>query len=79
MNDSVDLARDGVNVPEGNEDMVQMLKDLNAGGVEVRVCGTCQNRCGTLQRAALLRWIAQIDHGRPALSGWLDSEKVLTF
>ena len=24
MNDSVDLARDGVNIPEGNEDMVQM-------------------------------------------------------
>ena len=40
MNDSVDLARDGITVPEGNEDMVQMLKDLNAGGVEVRVCGT---------------------------------------
>jgi uncharacterized protein involved in oxidation of intracellular sulfur len=46
MNDSVDLARDGVPVPEGSSDLVQMTRDLIAAGVPVRVCGTCQARCG---------------------------------
>ena len=49
MNDSVDLARDGIQPPEGIEDMVAMTKDLIANGVPVKVCGTCQNRCGVLK------------------------------
>ena len=46
MNASVDLARDGILPPEGHEDMVEMLRNLIAQGVAVKVCGTCQNRCG---------------------------------
>mgnify|MGYP003301331865 CR=1 FL=1 len=46
MNDSVDLARDGITPPQGVEDMVSMTKDLIAKGVPVKVCGTCQQRCG---------------------------------
>ena len=36
MNDSVDLARDGITPPEGVEDMVAMTKDLIAKGVPVK-------------------------------------------
>lgn len=46
MNDSVDLARDVTRPPEGYFDLVQMTKDLIAQGVPVKVCGTCQVRCG---------------------------------
>ena len=49
MNDSVDLARDGITPPEGVEDMVAMTKDLITKGVPVKVCGTCQQRCGVLK------------------------------
>ena len=49
MNDSVDLARDGIEPPEGIDDMVAMTKELIANGVPVKVCGTCQNRCGVLK------------------------------
>ena len=45
MNDSVDLARDGIEPPAGVEDMVKMTKNLIASGVVVKVCGTCQQRC----------------------------------
>ena len=78
MNDSVDLARDGISPPDGIDDMVLMTKDLIANGVQVKVCGTCQNRCGVLK-------------GQPYYDGaqfstmaecsqWVQgSEKVLTF
>jgi uncharacterized protein involved in oxidation of intracellular sulfur len=78
MNDSVDLARDGISPPDGIEDMVSMTKDLISKGVPVKVCGTCQNRCGVLK-------------GQPYYDGaqfstmaecsqWVQSsEKVLTF
>ena len=41
MNDSVDLARDGITAPVGTEDMGAMTKQLIADGVAVKVCGTC--------------------------------------
>ena len=46
MNDSVDLARDITKPPEGYFDLVQMLKELIAKDVPVKVCGTCNVRCG---------------------------------
>jgi len=46
MNDAVDLARDEAKEPEGYFDLGQMLKDLIAKGVPVKVCGTCKARCG---------------------------------
>ena len=78
MNDSVDLARDITKPPDGYFDLVEMTKDLIAKGVPVKVCGTCQVRCG-------------IHKGKPyyegtqkstiaELSEWVrDSDKVLTF
>jgi uncharacterized protein involved in oxidation of intracellular sulfur len=46
MNDSVDLARDTTRAPEGYFDLVQMTKALFGKEVTVKVCGTCQARCG---------------------------------
>jgi len=46
MNDSVDLARDITKPPEGYFDLVQMLKELIVKDVSVKVCGTCNIRCG---------------------------------
>jgi uncharacterized protein involved in oxidation of intracellular sulfur len=46
MNDSVDMARDIAKGPADYFDLVQMLKDLIAKGVTVKVCGTCKARCG---------------------------------
>ena len=46
MNDSVDLARDMTKPPEGYFDLVQMLKKLIDKNVQVKVCGTCNARCG---------------------------------
>ena len=46
VNDAVDLARESIKPPEGSFDLVRIVKDLIAAGVAVRVCGTCQGRCG---------------------------------
>ena len=46
MNDSVDLARDITEQPEGYFDLGKMLKDLIAKSIPVKVCGTCKVRCG---------------------------------
>ncbi len=46
MNDSVDLARDAANPPDGYFDLGGMLKELITKGVPVKVCGTCKVRCG---------------------------------
>jgi len=46
MNDSVDLARDAAQPPEGYFHLGHILKELISKGVEVKVCGTCMVRCG---------------------------------
>ena len=47
MNDAVDMARDACKPPENyDQDLSQMLKDLIANGVPVKVCGSCMARCG---------------------------------
>ena len=78
MNDSVDLARDVTKPPEGYFDLVQMLKELIEKSVSVKVCGTCNARCG-------------IHKGQPYFEGtqkakmielaeWIkESDKVITF
>ena len=78
MNDSVDLARDGITPPEGIEDMVIMTKDLIAKGVPVKVCGTCQQRCGVLKGQGYYDG-AQFST-MAECSDWVQSsDKVLTF
>ena len=73
MNDSVDLARDVTKPPEGYFDLVQMLKDLIAKDVSVKVCGTCNARCGihkglpyfegaqTATMPELAQWVKEVD------------------
>ena len=78
MNDSVDLARDGITPPEGVEDMVQMTKDLISKGIEVKVCGTCQARCGILKGEPYYDG-AQFSTMAECSQWVIDSEKVLTF
>jgi len=47
MNDSVDMAREITKKPDFYEyDLVKMLKELYENGVDLKVCGTCQARCG---------------------------------
>ena len=78
MNDSVDLARDGISPPEGVEDMVAMTKDLIAKGVPVKVCGTCQQRCGVLKGQGYYDGAQYSTMAE--CSQWVQSsEKVLTF
>jgi len=78
MNDAVDLARDGVPMPEGSSDLVQMTKDLIASGVPVKVCGTCQMRCGINRGQPYYEGAQKSTMGE--LSQWvLDSDRVLTF
>lgn len=78
MNDSVDLARDGITPPEGVEDMVGMTKDLIAKGVPVKVCGTCQQRCGVLKGQGYYDGAQYSTMAE--CSQWVQSsEKVLTF
>jgi len=73
MNDSVDLARDATRPPEEYFNLGQMLKDLIAKGVTVKVCGTCKARCGIhkgepyfdgaaeAKMTELAEWIKQAD------------------
>lgn len=78
MNDSVDLARDGVPVPEGASDMVKMTKDLIAAGVPVKVCGTCQARCGIRKGDPYYEGAQKSTMAE--LSEWvMHSDQVLTF
>lgn len=73
MNDSVDLARDAAKAPADYFDLGQMLKDLIANGVTVKVCGTCKARCGIYKNepyfddaneatmVELAEWVTQAD------------------
>lgn len=79
MNDSVDMARDALKQPEVyDQDLVQMLKNLIAGGVAVKVCGTCMVRCGIYKNHPYYEGAHQAT--MPELAAWVvDSDKVITF
>jgi len=79
MNDSVDMARDACKPPENyDQDLSQMLKDLIARGVAVKVCGTCMARCGIYKNHPYFDGAEKSTMG--SLAEWLvDSDKVLTF
>jgi len=79
MNDSVDMARDICKPPEGyDQDLSQMLKDLIANGVVVKVCGTCMARCGIYKNHPYFSGAEKSTMA--ALAEWVvDSDKVLTF
>lgn len=78
MNDSVDLARDVTKPPEGYFDLVQMLKDLIANDVLVKVCGTCNARCGIHKGVPYFQGAQQAK--MTDLVQWIkDTDKVITF
>jgi len=79
MNDAVDMARDACKPPQNyDQDLSQMLKELIANGVPVKVCGTCMSRCGILKNHPYFEGAEKST--MMALAEWVaDSDKVLTF
>lgn len=79
MNDSVDMARDVCVPPAGyDQDLGQMLKDLIAQGVPVKVCGTCMARCGIYKNHPYFDGAESST--MQDLAEWVaSSDKVLTF
>jgi uncharacterized protein involved in oxidation of intracellular sulfur len=79
MNDSVDMARDVCKPPEHyDQDLSEMLKELIAKGVTVKVCGTCMARCGIYRNHPYFEGAEKST--MPELSEWIiESDKVLTF
>ena len=79
MNDSVDMARDICKPPEGyDQDLAQMLKELIAKDVPVKVCGTCMARCGIFRNEPYFDGAQKAT--MPELAEWvIECEKILTF
>jgi uncharacterized protein involved in oxidation of intracellular sulfur len=79
MNDAVDMARDSCRPPVGyDQDLSQMLKDLIAGGVAVKVCGTCMARCGIYKNQPYFDGAEKST--MQALADWVvESDKIITF
>jgi uncharacterized protein involved in oxidation of intracellular sulfur len=79
MDDSVDMAREACKPPESyDQDLSQMLKDLIAQGVPVKVCGTCMARCGIHKNKPYFE--GALKATMPELAEWvIESDRVLTF
>jgi len=79
MNDSVDMARDVCKPPESyDQDLSQMLKELIAEDVTVKVCGTCMARCGIHKNHPYFDGANKAT--MPELAEWvIDSDKIMTF
>lgn len=79
MNDSVDLARDICIPPtDYDQDLSQNLKDLSSQGASVKVCGTCQARCGIYKNEPYFAGAQKAT--MQDLSTWvMTSDKLLTF
>lgn len=79
MNDSVDMARDVCKAPDGyDQDLSQMLKDLIACEVPVKVCGTCMARCGIYKNHPYFKGAEKST--MQTLAKWIvECDKVLTF
>ncbi|HAS04213.1 MAG TPA: sulfur reduction protein DsrE [Dehalococcoidia bacterium] len=78
MNDSIDLAKDGVNPPEGYFNLTEMLAELITRGTPVKVCGSCMTRCGIHKDKPLIDGAVQAT--MPELAEWVvDSDKVISF
>jgi len=79
MNDAVDMARGSCRPPAGyDQDLSQMLKDLIAKGVTVKVCGTCMARCGIYKNEPYFDGAEKST--MQTLADWVvDSDRVITF
>jgi uncharacterized protein involved in oxidation of intracellular sulfur len=78
MNDSIDLAKEGVTPPEGYFNLTEMLQGLMEKGIPVKVCGTCLVRCGIHKNKPLIN--GAIEAKMPELAEWItDCDKVISF
>ncbi|EQB40730.1 hypothetical protein M947_00325 [Sulfurimonas hongkongensis] len=79
MNDGVDLARDNTLKPEFYDfDLVAILKELYHDGVALKVCGTCQARCGLNKNEPYFD--KNIKATMQDLASWtMAADRVLTF
>jgi uncharacterized protein involved in oxidation of intracellular sulfur len=79
MNDAVDMARDVCKPPAGyDQNLSQMLRELIANDVLVKVCGTCMARCGLYKNHPYFEGAE--NSTMAALADWVaESDKVLTF
>jgi uncharacterized protein involved in oxidation of intracellular sulfur len=78
MNDSIDLAKEGIIPPEGYFNLTEMLMGLIARGILVKVCGSCLTRCGIHKDKPLIN--GAIQSKMPELAEWIiDSDKVISF
>ena len=79
MNDSVDMARECYKKPESYDtDLVAMLKEMYNNGVKLKVCGTCQARCGIYKNQPY--FVDNIKATMNELAEWVEEcDKILTF
>jgi len=79
MNDAVDMARDVLKKPDAyDQDLVQLLKDLIAQGVMVKVCGTCMARCGIHRNQTYFPGAEKSTMAQ--LASWVvESDRVISF
>ena len=79
MNDAVDLARNSTKKPETNAvDIVALLKELYASGAMLKVCGSCQTRCGL--HAGEPYFEAEVKGSMDILSEWVrQCDQAMTF
>ena len=78
MNDSVDLAKEGIIPPEGYFNLTEILQGLIRKGVHVKVCGTCLVRCGIHKNKSLIN--GAIEAKMPELAEWITkSDRVISF
>ena len=78
MNDSIDLAKEGVMPPEDYFNLTEMLQGLIEKGVQVKVCGTCLVRCGIHKNEPLIN--GAVEAKMPELAEWtIESDKVVSF
>jgi len=78
MNDAVDLAKEGVLPCEYDTNLGNMLVELIAKGVSVRVCDTCLTRCGLAKGMPLMK--GAIEAKMPELVSLIkEADKVISF
>jgi uncharacterized protein involved in oxidation of intracellular sulfur len=78
MNDSIDLAKEGVEPPSGYFNLTEMLAGLIAKGIPVKICGTCLVRCGIHKGKNLIK--GALEAKMPELAEWIvDCDKVISF
>lgn len=78
LNDSMDLAREGVSPGGYDTDLGKMLSELMAKGVMVKVCKSCLTRCGIARNMPLLSGASESKMSELAAL-IKESDKVISF